>query len=342
MAVAMGGVATAALVAAATPVAAWDGATRGDPAGAALDKGDAARSARSVGVVMARRDRARREHSAGASNDGWDRAAPARSAGVPMAAWDRAGCEPSTGVAIHERDGVGSAHSAGASMPGRDAPGGVQETGVDDPGGRVVRVAVSARAPETGAVAVSMTYRLRVEPGTRVIPFTGLLFAPTTVDRISARVGGEALPVRPPPTGEPRMEGGIELPADLSAGGPVSLDLEYRVLNAVVAEGEGVRVTLPMLAVDWAPEEARPGVFQADVTLPEGMEAREIFPVTPTGGTAPGMARATLQVVPAVVRVRARPEGSLALSLPGALELLVLVVVIACGMAGLRRVRRAG
>ena len=71
------------------------------------------------------------------------------------------------------------------------------------------------------------------------------------------------------------------------------------------------------------------------------MLAREIFPVTPAGGAAPGVARASLQVLPAVVQVRARPEGSLGLSLPGVLELLVLVAVIACGMAGLRFVRRA-
>jgi len=205
----------------------------------------------------------------------------------------------------------------------------------------VIRVDVSADARETGAAVVSMSYRLQVVPETRVVPFTLLLFAPAHVEEISAQVDGEVLQVRMPGAGAPRLEGEIELPAALGASGELSLDLGYRVEGAVREEGAGVRIVLPMLAVDWAPAEARPGVFQAEVALPGGMEAREIFPVTPTGGSTPGMARASLQVLPAVVQVRARPEGSVGLSLPGVLELLVLIVVIACGMAGLRFVRRA-
>ena len=217
-------------------------------------------------------------------------------------------------------------------------PAGAQEAGA---GGQVSRVEVSADARETGAALVSMSYRLELDPGTRAVPFTLLLFAPANVEEISAQVEGEVLPVRLTGTGAPRLEGEIELPAGVTSAGEVLLDVGYRVTDAVRGDGAGVRVGLPMLAVDWAPAEARPGMFQAEVTLPEGMVAREIFPVTPGGGAAPGVTRASLQVLPAVVQVRARPEGSLGLSLPGVLELLVLVVVIACGMAGLRFVRRA-
>lgn len=207
-------------------------------------------------------------------------------------------------------------------------------------GGRVVRVAVSADASETGVASVSMNYRLQVDPETRVVPFTLLLFAPATVEEVSAQVEGEALAVRLAIATPPRLEGEIELPAGDAGSGQVSLEVRYRVEDAVAQQGDGVHIVLPMLAVDWAPAEARPGVFQAEVALPEGMEAREIFPVTPSGGTTPGVARAGLQVLPAVVQVRARPAGSFGLSLPGVLELLVLVAVIACGMAGLRFVRR--
>lgn len=217
-------------------------------------------------------------------------------------------------------------------------PAGAQAAGA---GGQVIRVAVSADARETGAALVSMNYRLELDPGTSAVPFTLLLFAPANVEEISAQVDGEALPVRMTGAGAPRLEGEIELPAGIASSGQVSLDVGYRVTDAVREEGAGVRVGLPMLAVDWAPAEATPGMFQAEVILPEGMEAREIFPVMSGGGAAPGVARASLQVLPAVVQVRARPEGSLGLSLPGVLELLVLVVVIACGMAGLRFVRRA-
>lgn len=247
---------------------------------------------------------------------------------------------------------IGSATASGiagpVSLPGGggamsewDGSGDIQETGGDDAGGRVIRVAVSADARETGAAVVSMGYRLEVGPDTRVVPFTLLLFAPAHVEEISAQVDGEVLPLSMTDAGAPRLEGEIEVPAALASSGQVSLDVGYRVEDAVQEDGAGVRVVLPMLAVDWAPAEARPGVFQAEVALPGGMEAREIFPVTPTGGSTPGMARASLQVVPAVVQVRARPEGSLGLSLPGVLELLVLIVVIACGMVGLRFVRRA-
>lgn len=231
--------------------------------------------------------------------------------------------------------------AAGGSMSEWDRAGDVQETGGDDADGRVIRVAVAADARETGTAVVSMNYRLEVGPETRVIPFTLLLFAPAHVEEISARVDGEVVPVRLTQAGAPRLEGEIELSAALASSGEVSLEVAYPITDAVREEGAGVRVALPMLAVDWAPAEARPGMFQAEVTLPEGMVAREIFPVTPTGGSTPGVARASLQVLPAVVQVRARPEGSLGLSLPGVLELLVLIVVIACGMVGLRFVRRA-
>ncbi len=231
--------------------------------------------------------------------------------------------------------------AAGGSMSGWDDLRGDQEAGEARAGGQVIRVAVSADARETGAALVSMNYRLEPDPETSAVPFTLLLFAPANVEEISAQVDGASLPVRLTGAGAPRLEGEIELPAALASSGQMSLEVAYRVTDAVREEGAGVRVGLPMLAVDWAPAEARPGVFQAEVTLPEGMVAREIFPVTPSGGTTPGVARASLQVLPAVVQVRARPEGSLGLSLPGVLELLVLVTVIACGMAGLRFVRKA-
>ncbi len=237
--------------------------------------------------------------------------------------------------------GPAALSGAGGSMSGWDGVGGDQEAGAAGAGGQVIRVAVSADARETGAALVSMNYRLELARETSAVPFTLLLFAPANVEEIWAQVEGEVLPVRLTGTGAPRLVGEIALPAALASSGQVSLDVAYRVTDAVREDGAGVRVGLPMLAVDWAPAEATPGMFQADVTLPEGMVAREIFPVTPTGGTTPGVARASLQVLPAVVQVRARPEGSLGLSLPGVLELLVLVVVIACGMAGLRFVRRA-
>lgn len=250
--------------------------------------------------------------------------------GGPMAGWGAAG----------SITGPAAPSGAGGPMARWDDIAGAQENGDAAAGGQVIRVAVSADARETGAAFVSMSYRLEVEPETRVVPFTLLLFAPTTVGEISAQAGGEDLPVRLTDDSAPRLEGEIELPAGLASAGQLSLDVGYQVEDAVRSDVDGVHVVLPMLAVDWSPAESLPGTFEADVTLPEGMEAREIFPVTPGGGATPGVARASLQVLPAVVQVRARPAGSVGLSLPGVLELLVLIVVIACGMAGLRFVRR--
>ena len=237
---------------------------------------------------------------------------------------------------------------AGGAMVGRDmftalpeGHGAAQEGDEAREGGQVVRVAMTADARAPGAALVAMNYELEVAAGTGAVPFTLLLFAPATVGEITAQVGGEALALRMTDAAAPRLEGEIELPAALRSTEQLSLELGYRVGDAVREEGEGVQVVLPMLAVDWAPAEARPGMFQAEVLLPEGMEARDIFPVTPSGGATPGVARADLQVLPAVVQVRALPKGSVGLSLPGVLELLVLIVVIACGMAGLRLVRRA-
>ena len=229
---------------------------------------------------------------------------------------------------------------AGGPMGVWDGTGPAQEGEEAGQRGQVLRVSVSADARETGAAFVSMNYQLEVGDETGAVPFTLLLFAPATVGEISAQTGGEALEVRVTDAAGPRLEGEIELPVSLAGSEQLSLDLGYWVGDAVREDGAGVRVVLPMLAVDWVPAEALPGMFEAEVALPDGMEAREVFPVTPSGGATPGVARASLQVLPAVVQVRALPEGSFGLSLPGVLELLVLIVVIACGMAGLRYVRR--
>lgn len=270
-------------------------------------------------------------------------AAALSGAGGSMAERGVAAVEPSVG----ENPAVALA-GAGGSMVGWDRlaavpgdHGAAQEGGEASEGGQVVRVAMTADARAPGAALVSMNYELEVATGTGAVPFTLLLFAPATVGELTAQVGGEALALRMTDAAAPRLEGEIELPAALRSTEQLSLALGYRVGDAVREEGAGVRVVLPMLAVDWAPAEARPGMFQAEVMLPEGMEAREIFPVTPSGGATPGVARANLQVLPAVVQVRALPEGSVGLSLPGVLELLVLIVVVACGTAGLRYVRRA-
>ncbi len=236
---------------------------------------------------------------------------------------------------------AGAEGGRSAPTAGRGGDGRVQEAAGAGAGGRVVRVEVFADARTVGAARVSMRYRLEVDPQTDAVPFTLLLFAPTTVGEIVARAGGETLSVRAPGDGGPRLEGEIELPAAGRASGRVSLELDYRLENAVRASGAEVRIALPMLAVDWAPAEAAPGTFRAEVALPPGTEAREIFPTTPAGGAEPGIARASLQVLPAAVRVRALPAGRFGVPLPTALELLVLAAVIGCGMAGLRFVRRA-
>ena len=270
-------------------------------------------------------------------------AAALAGAGGARAEWGVGAVEASGG-----EDPAVAPASAGASMVGWDmlvgvpeGHGAAQEDDEAREGGQVVRVAMTADARAPGAALVSMNYELEVAAGTGAVPFTLLLFAPATVGEITAQAGEEALALRMTDAAAPRLEGEIELPAALRSTGQLSLELGYRVGDAVREEGAGVRVVLPMLAVDWAPAEARPGMFQAEVMLPEGMEAREIFPVTPSGGATPGVARADLQVLPAVVQVRALPEGSVGLSLPGVLELLVLIAVVVCGTVGLRHVRRA-
>lgn len=205
--------------------------------------------------------------------------------------------------------------------------------------GRVVSATVTADAGSTGPASVSMTYELDIDSGIDRVPFTVLVFAPTRVDAITAVLAQESLQVSLTDTGPLRLAGEIHLPGPAPASELIAMRIGYRVDEAVRATEAEVRVVLPVVAVDWPPAEALPGVFTADITLPEGMTAREVFPTTAGSGAEDGVARASLQVVPAVVQVRARPEGNAAFSLPQALELLVLTIIVGLGVAGLRFLR---
>lgn len=113
------------------------------------------------------------------------------------------------------------------------------------------------------------------------------------------------------------------------------LDLEYAVLGAQEDDGPDLRWRIPLLRAGEGVAQALPGTFTAEIALPPGVEAYESFPTglrPPGDGATDERSRVDLQVVPAVVTLRARRGG--APLLPPLKLLDGAVVLFLIGLAG--------
>lgn len=186
-----------------------------------------------------------------------------------------------------------------------------------------------------GVATVRVDYELNgVHPGDSV-PVSVLDFGPAVAEGF--RVGGGGVPMA-----LPRRHGAARSgswPVTAGADGRAVLSVTYRV-PGVGGDDHGRIVShLPVLIVDRAPEEARPGLFHGSVQVPADWNVTEGFPTGLASGGEAGRYDVELSVVPAVVTLRARSDGRGALALPLVLDLVALSVLLVTAVAGWRHMR---
>ncbi|HSM59906.1 MAG TPA: hypothetical protein VK849_03870 [Longimicrobiales bacterium] len=130
------------------------------------------------------------------------------------------------------------------------------------------------------------------------------------------------------------------LPVEPGAVGSQWVVATYQVAHAVTVDGPWLRAHVPVLSVDRAPAEARPGLFRAELRVPPEWSVTEGFPSRFATSDEPGVYAVELPVVPSVISFRGRSDGAWRPGVPLLLDLLAGVIILAFSTVGLRHLRR--
>lgn len=204
------------------------------------------------------------------------------------------------------------------------------------------RVTAELTVAEAPVVIVA---EFRVEPGegTGEIPFTVIRFGDTEILDIHGMLDGEPVPVLLTTDSSSQSRGALRLSNDGRNTGTHLVRFEYRVGGAWSGSGDRYRVTLPLIVVPWAPEEARPETFSAHIVVPESLGLYGSFPTAELKPTASGGRshyRLGLQVVPSVLTLRTSVGGPPFLTVPRVMDGVVILLLLAFGIFGWRYLRR--
>jgi hypothetical protein len=194
----------------------------------------------------------------------------------------------------------------------------------------------AAVAPGEDDVEVLLEYRLERAPGT----------APEPVQLHVLRVGGteirDILVETPGAPDESRAltlaeQDGVRESAtiDLASLPGDAFLLSYRVSGAVDLQDGAGRVRLPLLVLDLPQVGTTRSTFQTAIEVPEEWRVAGTFPAG-LRATTPGLWSADLQVVPAFVSIRARPDGAWRPGLPWALDVATVLILMGVGFVGWR------
>jgi hypothetical protein len=166
----------------------------------------------------------------------------------------------------------------------------------------------------------------------------------------------------------PKRAWTASLPVEVTPSGAQQVVAEYTVPFPALENGDVLRVHLPVLSLDLAPDEAQPGLFQALVTLPAAWRISETFPTGLRAADAPGhvgdgrdgrdgddggdgrdgrdgrdgavqVHAVDLQVVPAAVSFRARTDGAWRPGLPLLLEVITGLILAVFSFFGWRHLK---
>lgn len=216
---------------------------------------------------------------------------------------------------------------------------------------QILRAELTAHATG-GADSAAVTVLYALLPGDDgTLPLRGLAFGHTRVEGLRVALG--PLPGRQllPFSAEPEMEGEaggylrgrVALPPQLRGADSLRLQVSYTVREARVDRGSDLRYRLPVMVAGEPPREALPGTFTARIHLPGEVSVHESFPTGfRTAPDSPGQVELSLQVVPAVVTLRARMGEAPLLAPLRLLDLGAVLLLAALGAWGLRALSREG
>jgi hypothetical protein len=189
---------------------------------------------------------------------------------------------------------------------------------------------------------VELVYRILPGSGAADIPFSLLTPTPTRVEGLEGWV--ESTAAGPPASpvslslNEIRdhyWEGSVQLPGGVSPD-TLILRLRYRVEGARAGDG---RITLPLLAPGWVPEDPTPRTFQAHLEIPPGLVVTGSFPTSVLSRPDPragGSLVLGLQGVPSMVILWTTRGDPPFLTAERSVELLVVILLLLMVALGLR------
>lgn len=195
--------------------------------------------------------------------------------------------------------------------------------------------------------SVSLRFRVRLGPGAESIPLLWLGYRGTQVEglratTVSDRAGaGRELDIVMDPS---RARFGTLLLPPTPGTDPVfAFELTYQVVQESVQSGAGFDLVLPVLMVDWDPEDSREELFTAELSLPASYGVVEMFPTVPVEvqeAEAANLHILSLPVVPSFVRLRGREGDRPFLTFGRLVDLGVGLVLFFLAAFGWRRMRR--
>jgi hypothetical protein len=192
--------------------------------------------------------------------------------------------------------------------------------------------------PEGTSASVTLTYTVTaVDEAVDVIPATALAFGGATIASVDAvTADGEPLEIHAE-EGARRTTFELVPPAPIGPGEELTFTLSYEAADAVTARDDETDVIeVPVLAVTWEPEQARPGVFTATLTLPEGDRYAEGFPSVPSAIEQVGgneVVSYDMIVMPALMRAVATTGSPPFFTYQRTLELLAVVIILGGAVA---------
>lgn len=201
-----------------------------------------------------------------------------------------------------------------------------------------VDVEVLEEGPADLVARVQVDYGLRVDPATTELPLRALRFSGARPENVRASVDGIDIPVHIRPAGATLLKGVVLLPRRDSAH--LRLRLEYRVIERL--HEDAYRVTVPLLLPQGIPGGTPDDFFVARLRLPDGHVIVEAFPTLPPsmpGGADVGRV-VQLQVVPAMLRWRARIGEPPLLRFGRIIDLSALLVLAVTGVLAVRALAR--
>jgi hypothetical protein len=186
-------------------------------------------------------------------------------------------------------------------------------------------------------VQVHLILRVLPEEGVRELPVTLLSPAPTRLEELT--VNGTPLEMV-----EERpffRTASLPLPQGDTFEG-VTVELAYTVHGAWE---EGGRVTVPVPAPLWLPQDPQPATFVANLRIPPGVGVLESFPTSVAlrpDGTNGGDYRVTLQSVPSMLILRMVDGEMPLLTVERVLDAGVVLLLVVMGLLGVGYLRREG
>jgi hypothetical protein len=203
--------------------------------------------------------------------------------------------------------------------------------------GHLVRGEFHAELAGSLPAQVRLRYEVRPDTGAASIPVSLLRFGGSSVESLRARVMGIEAPVLLREESPAILRG--EVPLGTTARAELTLEFEYSV-NVT----ESGRVRLPLVAVLWPPEQARPSLFTGDVNVESRFPIYNAFPASLRSGEVNGSVRRlvfAMPVLPAVIAFD-RATDPPAVTLAGALDAAVVLLTLAfCGVLWLQFRRQA-